>query len=249
MLHGLGRNRWWLAGIGQTVEWMSTLSMTGIHEILKRLKVHYKRGRRYVHSPDPLYVEKMLDIQLAQTLALTEPDRFVFLYQDEFTYYRRASVDRAYALAGSDYPRAHQGWGSNTKRRVAGSLNLQDGRLFCWQRSSFSRFTLIRYYRAVEGVYPDAEVIFMAQDNWPTHAHPDILEALQDSRITLLFLPTYAPWTNPIEKVWRCLFQEVLHHHPYVDDWNTLKEAIETWLVQWDSPSPELLTYVGLCTD
>jgi putative transposase len=249
MLHGLGRNRWWLAGIGQTVDWLEPLSLVGIHKILKRLKVHYKRGRRYVHSPDPLYVEKMLDIQLAQTLAHADPDRFVFLYQDEFTYYRRATVDRAYALAGSDDPCACQGWGSNTKRRIAGSLNAVDGRLFFWQRSSFSRFALIRYYRAVEAAYPDAEIIFMAQDNWPTHQHPDLFEALQGSRIVLLFLPTYAPWTNPIEKVWRRLYQEILHHHPYVDDWEALKLAVDTWLSQWLSPNIDLLYYVGLCTD
>ncbi len=191
----------------------------------------------------------MLDIQLAQTLAFAEPDRFVFLYQDELTYYRRATVDRCYALAGSDDPCALQGLKTNTKRRIAGSLNILDGRLFSWQRSSFSRFTLIRYYRAIEDAYPDADVIFIAQDNWPTHKHPDIFEALRDSRITLLFLPTYAPWANPIEKVWRRLYQEILHHHPYMDDWNALKDAVQVWLNQWVLPSTDLLSYVGLCTD
>lgn len=249
MLHGLGRNRWWLAGIGQSIEWMQPLSLVGIHRLLKRLKVHYKRGRRHVHSPDLLYGEKLLDIQLALSLAHSYPDRFVFLYQDEFTYYRRATVDRAYALAGSDDPCADQGLGSNTKRRIAGSLNAVDGCLFFWQRASFPRSTLIRYYRAIEEAYLKPDIIFLAQDNWPTHSHPDIYHALQDSRIVLLFLPTYAPWTNPIEKVWRRLYQEILHHHPYRDDWEALKLAVDTWLSHWLLPSSDLLSYVGLCTD
>jgi transposase len=248
-LFGLGRHRWWLAGLRQVVDWMAELSLAGIHQILRRLHIHYKRGRRYVHSPDLLYEHKMFEIQVAQAFTRGDRTRFVFLYQDEVTYYRRATVDRGYARAGSDEPRAHQGVKSNTKRHIAGCLNLLTGQLFYWQRSSFGRSVLIRFYRAVEAAYPDAALIFIAQDNWPTHRHPDILTALENSRIVLLFLPTYAPWTNPIEKVWRRLYQEVLHHHPFVDDWDGLKEAVERWLSQWASPSPDLLAYVGLGTD
>jgi transposase len=44
------------------------------------------------------------------------------------------------------------------------------------------------------------------------------LAALAPSKIVLVPLPTYAPWTNPVEKVWRKLCQEVLHLHEFVDE-------------------------------
>ena len=47
---------------------------------------------------------------------------------------------------------------------------------------------------------------------------------------TVVFLPTYAPWTNPIEKLWRKLKQEVLHLHRYEDDWEGLKNRVACYL-------------------
>ena len=109
--------------------------------------------------------------------------------------------------------------------------------------------TLIRYYRALEAAYPAAEVIYIAQDNWPVHFRPAILEALASSRIRLLRLPTYAPWTNPIEKVWRKLYQEILHQHEFQDRWAELQATVEAWLQKWAHGSMDLLRYVGLNPD
>ncbi|MBK9335612.1 MAG: transposase [Lewinellaceae bacterium] len=32
--------------------------------------------------------------------------------------------------------------------------------------------------------------------------------------VQLHFLPTYASWLNPIEKVWKMLKQDLVHNHP-----------------------------------
>ena len=97
--------------------------------------------------------------------------------------------------------------------------------------------------------YPKAEHISIALDKWPVHFQPDVLAALQKSKIPLLFLPTYAPWLNPIEKVWRKLKQELLHLHRYRGRWTELQERVEAWLVQYDRPAPDLLSSVGLLRD
>ena len=58
--------------------------------------------------------------------------------------------------------------------------------------------------------------------------HGYVLDTLQEhqSRITLLPLPTYAPWTNPIEKVWRLFNQDLFHMHPWSQDWERLKQEV-----------------------
>ena len=123
------------------------------------------------------------------------------------------------------------------------------GRFFYWQRKPFDRWTLIRYYQALEAVYPEAEVIFVVQDNWPVHFHDDILAALVGTKIVLVPLPTYAPWTNPTEKMWRKLYQEVLHLHDFTDRWSELKTEVGDFLDQFADGSTELLRYVGLCPE
>ena len=66
------------------------------------------------------------------------------------------------------------------------------------------------------------------------------------SRIQLLREPPYAPWTNPTEKVWRKLMQEVIGLHPFSNDWEGLKQAITDWFEPLHAGSEALLHYVGL---
>jgi transposase len=245
-LLGLDRSRWWLDGLRQAVAWMAELSPGGVHRLLRRLGVRYKRGRRYVHSPDPLYDSKMAAVQAAAAEALDHPENSAFLYEDEFTYYRRPTAARADAAVGADDPRADQGHGNNSKRRVLASLDIRTGRLISWQRSSTGRDVLIRYFREVESHYPEVETVTIALDNWPVHFHEDVVTALAGTKIKLLRLPTYAPWANPVEQVWRWLYATILHHHEFRDDWGRLKEEVTSWLGRWADGSLELLHYVGL---
>ena len=173
------------------------------------------------------------------------------LYEDELTYYRRPTVAQGYARAGQDGPRAEQGWARNRLRRVAACLDPRTGRLVAWQRERFDWRTLRRFYQeAVLPAYPDARRIYLIQDNWPVHFHPDLLAALADTPIRPLRLPTDAPWTNPVEKVWRKLYADVLHLHRFVDAWDALTLTVQAWLNQWSDPGPglaaDLLRYVGL---
>lgn len=78
----------------------------------------------------------------------------------------------------------------------------------------FHARTMLRRHREVEAAYPQAERIYLFQDNWKPHTAHESVEGLAVSKIELVLLPTYAPLTNSVEKVWRKLYQEVLHLHP-----------------------------------
>lgn len=106
---GLKRSRWWLDGIRQAVVGLGEYTLAGIWMMLKRLKLRYKRGRDYLHSPDPDYDLKLQYVVAAYKQAQANPAHVVLLYQDELTYYRRPSVARGYAPVGSKHPRAHLG--------------------------------------------------------------------------------------------------------------------------------------------
>jgi hypothetical protein len=220
--------------------------LAGIWGLLRRLGIVYRRARGYLYSPDPVYEAKLRTIASAVSQVRAEPQRYVLLYEDEMTYYRRPQLSQAYAPRGSKEPVAHLGYSKNQKRRIASTLDLLSGRLLSWQRSRFDRWTLWAFYRHVEQAYPAAERIFLVQDNWPVHLHADLRRWLQSSRLSLLLLPTYAPWTNPVEQVWRRLRQEVLHLHDWQDDWAGLQAQVQQWLDQWQDGSLDLLHYVGL---
>ena len=76
------------------------ISLPGLHKLLKRLRIRLKRGRVPIHSPDPLYDQKMAACRAAQTISRSDPVRFPFLFEDEFTYFRRPRLGRAYGVVG-----------------------------------------------------------------------------------------------------------------------------------------------------
>jgi hypothetical protein len=243
-------------------------------QVLKRLGIHYKRARSYIHSPDERYDAKLALIQQCWQRTQTDPERFIFVYQDECSYYRQPSLAQAYAARGREQPRAYWSVRANTRFRIVAALNALTGQVTYCQHSRISCPRLAAFYIQLQAEYPQAEEIYLVQDNWPLHFHPDVLACLQPQDaswfpqlpdhwpsqprpaavqanlpIRLLCLPTYASWLNPIEKLWRWLKQEHLHLHRYCDEWPTLRALVAQALDQFRFGSPDLLRYVGLLPD
>jgi DDE superfamily endonuclease len=88
------------------------------------------------------------------------------------------------------------------------------------------------------------------QDNWSIHHHDDVLATLrQVPRLEPVWLPTYAPWLNPIEQLWHWLRRDVLNGHRLADDWPQLRQQVNAFLDQFAHGSSALLRSVGLVGD
>jgi transposase len=106
---------------------------------------------------------------------------------------------------------------------------------------------IIQFYGQVARAYPHAERVYLIEDNWNVHSDPQVLTALHAwPHLRVVWLPTYAPWLNPIEKLWRWLRQDVLKLHRLVNDWPVLRQRVRDFLDQFQHGSHELLRYVGL---
>jgi hypothetical protein len=276
-----GRSRWQLSLFKEAFEWMKLLSLSGIWRILNRLGIALKRGRAYIHSPDPQYREKLAAVENFREQAKRSRGREVVLYTDEISYYRQPEVSRDYEERGSKYqPRAGRSHRSNTLAREAAALNPSTGEVIHHGASRLGVTEMLRFYRQILEAYPRARRIYLIEDNWPLHYHPNLLcyledqqtgfplkvpstwrkaEVLEQSRrtreslkrgellpIQIVPLPTYAPWTNPVEKFWRKFRQEFLHLHRKADEWEELKRGVKGYMDKFRAGSRELLRYVGL---
>lgn len=273
-LLGHRRTRWTLQSLLESCDWLRLHTLGGLSQLLKRLGIRFKRARAYVHSPDPDYEAKVSYLLLCRMRAWYEPQRYVFVYLDEFTYSRQPTLERAYDQVGHHQALAYRSYQWDTQCRGIGALNAISGQVTYRQHSKISLRHLSDFYAHLRSVYPDAETIYVAQDNWPVHVHPAVLarlepqlspfwptvphnwpqpassRAVQDNLpIQLVFLPTYASWLNPIEKLWRWLRQEVVHLHRLSDDWPALKQAVWDFVAQFAHGSTDLLRYVGLLYD
>jgi DDE superfamily endonuclease len=236
--------------IQQVITALSDYSLSGVWHLLRDWGLRYKRGRSYVHSPDPEYDHKCVLIKAALAEADSAPQRVIALYLDELTYYRQPSVASDWAASGSQYqPLARYAYAANRMSRVVGALNALTGQVTYSQAAHVGVRELRAFYGQLRASYPEAEGIYAIQDNWPIHFEARVVAAAQAAGVTMLRLPTYAPWLNPIEKLWRKLKQEVLHLHRLGDQWETLKQRVSTFLDGFASGSSSLLRYVGLLPD
>ena len=89
--------------------------------------------------------------------------------------------------------------------------------------------------------------VYVLRDNWNVHEHPEVQGALAEMpRLVIVPLPTYAPWLNPIEKLWRWACQRILNRHRMSDQWDELKARMAGFFDQFRHGSRPLLRYVGL---
>lgn len=248
-LFGIDRSTWTLSGIRSVIGWMHPLTLPAVQRLLERFDLVYKRGQQHVHSPDRLYNQKLAAIRRARELAQLAPGQVVFLYADEHTANVRPRVGRCYSRRGA---KAAKATGSASRLiRLAGALDVATGQVLVRRRSSFNVKEMYRFFYHIEQHYPEADVIYIALDNWPNHFHGYVRDHLAHgaSKIRLLPLPTYAPWTNPIEKFWKKLNREFMTQHRYGLSLRAFYDALDLWLDKHREESAALLHEVGLLPD
>ena len=246
-MFGIARTRWRLDDLRRLLSGLADYSLAGVSKLVRRLGIRRTRGRLSLHSPDLAYPTKLAWVAQARALAEQQPDRVRLLYGDEFSLYRQPTLAATYAPRGSEptAPLSHQ---ANTRQRISGALDIVSGRVVWTARSKMGVVGLCQFLQTLRTAYP-TDIVLLVWDNWPVHFHPTVLAQAAALEIELLWLPTYAPWTNFIEKLWRWLKQTLLHHHHLADQWDQLKVEVATFLDQFAVGSQALLRYVGALPD
>jgi transposase len=179
--------------------------------------------------------------------ARQNPEKLKVFYMDEASFYRQPTQAWLWAERGRTQPRLRWSYRSNTVVRVAAALEVVEGRVVYRLAPRISTRELVRYYEQLVEAYPDCPRLYVVQDNWPNHTHPDVRRAVERlERLELVFLPTYAPYLNPEEKVWRWTKQRLVHAHPYCDDFNEFKRQIAAPLDDANEHCQDLRRYCGL---
>jgi hypothetical protein len=95
---------------------------------------------------------------------------------------------------------------NNQQWRTIGALNAMTGQVNYLDGYLVGRQQVRAFYPQLDRAYPAADLLYVLQDNGNIHPHPDVLATVaRYPRIKLVWLPTSAPWLNPIEKLWRWL--------------------------------------------
>ena len=235
---------WTLESIRSTFDWLKDYSLSGVWRYLNRCGLSLRSARVQQFSPDPEYQSKLIDLEMALWEARRYPRSVAAVFIDEMGFSRWPDPGLDW---GSEPAVADRRGAKNGLWRLIGALNPLTGQVDYLDNYIIGRAKVKEFYGQLVRAYPKARQLYVIQDNWSIHTNPEVLEALKAwPQVQPVWLPTYAPWLNPIEKLWRWLKQDVLKLHRLADDWKALRGRVRSWLEQFKAGSQRLLEYVGL---
>lgn len=93
-----------------------------------------------------------------------------------------------------------------------GAVNYHTGETLVLVRRHKRRKEIAELLEALLERHPK-ETVYVAWDNATTHQDDEVEAVVRGAagRLVLLYLPTYSPWLNPIEMLWRHFRREVTH--------------------------------------
>ena len=134
----------------------------------------------------------------------------MFYYADEFNLSWLPTLRAMWSLKGQQVmietpgqPKKHYG---------IGAVNYHTGETVVLIRRRKRRREIAELLEALLDKHPN-EIIYVTWDNASTHQDDEVEAVVRGAagQLVLLYLPTYSPWLNPIEMLWRHFRREVTH--------------------------------------
>jgi len=169
-----------------------------VRRLLPKLGFVWSRTRPILIRRDPRKNSRMRAIRRA----LRRRVRVETFYLDE------ADIDLNPRIGACWTQRARQVGvptpGQNQKHYVAGALNAHTGKLVWAEHSRKNTTLFVKLLESLRATYRRARRIQLILDNYIIHKSEQAQRWLSANRkFRLFFQPTYSPWVNQIERLWK----------------------------------------------
>lgn len=135
--------------------------------------------------------------------------------------------------------------GQPKKQYGLGAVNYHTGETVVLIRKRKRRSEIAELLQALLDKHPTG-TIYLTWDNVST-PQDDEIEALVRAaagRLVLLYLPTYSPWLNPIEMLWRHYRREVTHCEIF-ETVTALLNATRDFFARYNTMPDKVLSIIG----
>lgn len=171
-----------------------------------------------------------------------KPDE-VFYYADEFNISWQPSLRAMWSPIGRQVMIPTPG--SPTKRYGLGAVNYHRGETVVLVRRRKRRREIAEVLEALLLKHP-TETVYVAWDNAKTPFDDEVEAVVRGAagRLVLMYLPTYSPWLNPIEMLWRHFRREVTHCELF-ESVKALMEASLDFFRRYNEVPEQVLSIIG----
>ena len=210
-------------------------TVSGMTDLLHRLKFTYKKSKLVPAKADKKQQEQFL-AQLEALKASKGKDDPI-LYMDGVHPQHNTMLAYGWIKKGQDNIVK-----SNTGRQrvnINGALDSETHAVITREDESINAISTIELLKQVEAAYPLAVIIYVICDNARYYRSKLVGQFLENSKIQLVFLPSYSPNLNLIERLWKFMKKKVLYNK-YYEKFNTFKEVTLEFFENIQQYKPEL---------
>lgn len=135
--------------------------------------------------------------------------------------------------------------GQQTTHYGIGAINYYTGETVVQFQQHKRRQEIAQLLSALVEKHPTG-TIYVARDNANTYEDDEVNEVVKAAggRLVLLYLPTYSPWLNPIEMLWRHFRREVTQCELF-ESMQNLLAAARDFFERFNLCPHELLSVIG----
>ena len=183
----------------------------------------WKRAKLAAKDDDPQRVEKLARIRVVFERLQAKAALF---FADELDIPLLPKVGYQWMPRGEQVEVLTPG--TNAKRYLAGALDLRTGTIQhrIWWRKTHGLF--LDLLQALEHAYPPGRFthLYVVVDNYKIHKAQAVVQWLAaHPRVELLFLPTYCPKANPIERAFGEVHDKCTRNHKRKRLWSVVKDV------------------------
>ena len=135
--------------------------------------------------------------------------------------------------------------GQSDKYYGIGAVNYHTGETVVQFHRRKRRVEVAELLEALVSKHPTG-TIYVAWDNASTHEDDEIEAVVRAAagRLVLLYLPTYSPWLNPIEMLWRHFRRDVTHCEVF-ETKQALLAAAQACIARFNQCPQQILSVIG----
>ena len=135
--------------------------------------------------------------------------------------------------------------GQPKKHYGIGGVNYHTGETVLIFRRHKRRPQIAEFLKRLVAKHPH-ETIYVAWDNVKTHEDDEVEAVVRSAagRLVLMYLPTYSPWLNPIEMLWRHFRREVTHCELF-ETVKRLLQASKDFFDRYNQTPERVLSIIG----
>jgi len=209
--YGWCRTRWSCATLSLELKARRGVSVSAetVRCWLHEMGYVWKRARHVAKDDDPERARKLARIRsVFEQLGASE----AMLFADELDIHLLPKIGYQWMLKGTQTEVMTPG--SNKKMFLAGALDIITGKVLYTVGCRKNRFLFIELLNRIDRTYKRFDRIYVVIDNYKIHKAKDVQKWFDaHSRFEPLWLPTYCPRANPIERAFGDVHDKCTRNH------------------------------------